>query len=119
MSYLCLSYLYRGVISEKNIISSKVGMVTFRYTENTGKIRYRTLKGEDFLRLILKHVLPKGFRRIRDYGFLHSKAKKLLSLVQHVLRVQLESITPVPRASFSCPRCKAPMKVLFFLLRPG
>ncbi|TWI63151.1 transposase-like zinc-binding protein [Desulfobotulus alkaliphilus] len=113
------SYLYRGVISEKNIISSKDGMVTFRYTENTGKIRYRTLKGEDFLRLILKHVLPKGFRRIRDYGFLHCKAKKLLSLVQHVLRVQLESINPVPRASFSCPRCKAPMEVLFFLLRPG
>ncbi|TYT73674.1 IS91 family transposase, partial [Desulfobotulus mexicanus] len=112
-------YLYRGVISEKNIISSKDGMVTFRYTENTGKIQYRTLKGEDFLRLILKHVLPKGFRRIRDYGFLHSKAKKLLSLVQYVLRVQLESITPVPRASFSCPRCKAPMEVLFFLLRPG
>lgn len=112
-------YLYRGVISEKNIISSKDGMVTFRYTENTGNIQYRTLKGEDFLHLILKHVLPKGFRRIRDYGFLHSKAKKLLFLVQLVLHVQLESLKPVPGASFTCPRCQAPMKVLFFLLKPG
>ncbi|WP_413815449.1 transposase, partial [Desulfobotulus sp.] len=39
-------YLYRGVISEKNILSSKEGRVTFRYTENTGNIQYRTLKGE-------------------------------------------------------------------------
>ncbi len=36
---------------------------------------------EDFLFLILQHVLPKGFRRVRDYGFLRSNAKRLL-LVQ-------------------------------------
>ena len=30
----------------------------------------------------MQHVLPKGFRRVRDYGFLHSNAKKLLSLVK-------------------------------------
>jgi hypothetical protein len=83
-------YLYRGVISEKNIISNQDGQVTFQYTESkTGKTRYRTLKGENFLHLILQHVLPRGFRRVRDYGFLHSNAKKMLSLVQLVLRVVL------------------------------
>ena len=63
-------YLYRGVISEKNITSNTQGWVTFKYTESkTGNICYRRLKGEDFLWLILQHVLPKGFRRLRDYGF--------------------------------------------------
>jgi len=43
-------YLYRGVISENNIVSNRNGNATFKYVENrTGKIRYRTLKGEDFL----------------------------------------------------------------------
>ncbi|MBT7072265.1 MAG: IS91 family transposase, partial [Anaerolineae bacterium] len=81
-------YLYRGVISENNMVSNQNGNVTFKYVESrTGNTRYRTLKGEDFLWLVLQHVLPKGFRRVRDYGFLHGNAKKLLSLVQMVLQV--------------------------------
>ncbi|MCP3924195.1 MAG: transposase [Desulfobacterales bacterium] len=79
-------YLYRGVISEKNIIANKNGVVTFRYIESkTNKTRCRTLKSEDFLHLIMQHVLPKGFRRIRGYGFLHGNAKKLLFIVQLIL----------------------------------
>ncbi|MDA3898299.1 MAG: transposase, partial [Desulfobacteraceae bacterium] len=47
-------YLYRGVISEKNIVSNQNGQVTFKYIESkTGDTRYRTLKGEDFLQLIM------------------------------------------------------------------
>ena len=108
-------YLYRGVISEKNIVSNKDGNVTFRYVESsTGKTRYRTLKGEDFLWLVLQHVLPKGFRRVRDYGFLHGNAKKLLSLVQLVLQVLIEARAPRPRPVFKCPRCHAPMQIMAF-----
>ena len=108
-------YLYRGVISEKNIVSNKDGNVTFRYVESrTGKTRYRTLKGEDFLWLVLQHVLPKGFRRVRDYGFLHGNAKKLLSLVQMVLQVLIETWAPRPRPAFKCPKCHAPMRIMGF-----
>jgi len=107
-------YLYRGVISEKNIVSNQNGRVTFKYIESkTGKPRYRTLKGEDFLQLILQHVLPKGFRRVRDYGFLHGNAKKLLSLVQLILHVVI-NVGQRPRPVFKCPRCKSPMVVLGF-----
>jgi Putative transposase len=53
---------------------------------------YGTKTGEDFLHLILQHVLPKGLRRVRDYGFLHGNAKKLLSLVQLILHVVIEVI---------------------------
>ena len=116
-------YLYRGVISEKNIVSNQNGQVTFKYIESkTGNTLYRTLKGEDFLHLILQHVLPKGFRRVRDYGFLHGNAKKLLSLVQLILHVVIEAIKQRPRPVFKCPCCKSPMVILGFRLtawKPG
>ncbi len=108
-------YLYRGVISENNIISNQNGQVTFKYMESkTGKTLYRTLKGEDFLHLVLQHVLPKGFRRVRDYGFLHSNAKKLLSLVQLILQVVIEVIIQRPRPVFKCSCCQSPMIIMGF-----
>jgi len=66
---------------------------------------------EDFLHLILQHVLPKGFRRVRVYGFLHGNAKKLLSLVQLILHVVIEEIKQRPRPVFKCPRCQSPISV--------
>ena len=74
-------YLYRGVLQEKDILRCENGEVTFRYTENTGKVKTRTLPGAEFLWLLLQHVLPKGFRRARDYGFLHSNSKPLIQLL--------------------------------------
>lgn len=118
LQYLSV-YLYRGVISEKNIVANHDGKVTFKYVEGrTGKTQYRTLKGEDFLWLVLQHVLPKGFRRVRDYGFLHGNAKKQLSLVQLVLQVVMAAITPRPRPVFKCPKCQSPMQILGFV-RPA
>ena len=108
-------YLYRGVITEKNIISNQNGQVIFKYIESkTDKTLYRALKGEDFLHLIMQHVLPKGFRRVRDYGFLHGHAKKLLSLVQLILYVVIKEIKQRPRPVFKCPCCKSPMIILGF-----
>lgn len=112
-------YLYRGVISENNIVANQAGKVTFTYLEaRTGKTRYRTLNGEDFLWRVLQHVLPKGFRRVRDYGFLHGNAKKRLSLVQLVLHVVIDACTPRPRPVFTCPRCQSPMQILGFVRPP-
>ena len=108
-------YLYRGVISEKNIVSNQNGRVTFKYIESkTGKTRYRTLEGKDFLQLILQHVLPKGFRQVRDYEFLHGNAKKMLFLVQLILHVAIQEIKQRPRPVFKCPCCKAAMVILGF-----
>ncbi|NOR43832.1 MAG: IS91 family transposase [Gammaproteobacteria bacterium] len=105
-------YLYRGVISEKNIVSNHNGLVTFKYINSTSKkIEYRTLTGEAFLHLILQHVLPRGFRRVRDYGFLHANAKKLLALVQLILFVFLKEIIPGKRPVFKCPKCQSPMVI--------
>lgn len=92
-------YLYRGVLSEKNILRCENGEVTFRYTDNQRQTRTRTLPGADFLWLLLQHVLPKGFRRSRDYGFLHANRKRLIQQLHLVLKV----IAPPPRPKV--PRC--------------
>ena len=122
LKYLSV-YLYRGVISEKNIVANQNGLVTFEYLEaRTGSMRTRTVPGADFLWLGLQHVLPKGFRRVRDYGFLHGNAKTRLALVRYVLRVIVEALPPRPRPTFTCPTCRAPMQILAFTKptwRPG
>jgi hypothetical protein len=106
-------YLYRGVIGENNIVSNRGGNITLRYVEGrTGKTLYRTVKGEDFPWLVLQHVLPKGFRRARDYGFLHGNAKKLLTLIQLVLQVLIQACATRSRPTFPCPICRAPMQIL-------
>ncbi len=112
-------YLYRGVISEKNIVSNRHGMVTFKYINSTTKkAETRTLTGEAFLHLILQHILPRGFRRVRDYGFLHANAKKLLALVQLILFVFLKEVLPRKRPIFKCPKCQSPM-VIKSIRRPS
>ena len=108
-------YLYRGVIAEKSIISCHNGQVTFQYIDSeTGQTKQLTLTAEDFLWRVLQHVLPRGFRRVRDYGFLHGNAKKMLALVQLILRVIIEIDLPRPRPVFNCPKCKAPMSIIGF-----
>lgn len=117
-------YLYRGVISEQNIVAMKNGLVKYRYRDSaTGVIRYKTCKGEVFLNLLLKHVLPKGFRRVRDYGFLHANARKIRSFIQLILRVVIPvQSKPRPKPKICCPRCSAEMEIVRFRFdyqRPG
>ena len=65
-------YLYKGVIQEKDIVACRDGKVTFRYQNSkTKQMTLKTVPGVNFLQLILQHVLPKGFRRARNFGFLH------------------------------------------------
>jgi hypothetical protein len=76
-------YLYRGVIQEKDIIACANGQVTYRWRNSeTKKMQKRTVSGTTFLHLVLQHVLSKGFRRARNYGFLHPNSKKMIALLQ-------------------------------------
>ncbi len=63
-------YLYRGVIREKDILSCIEGKVTYRYQNSkTKQWEIKTVSGTHFLWLVLQHILPKGFRRARNFGF--------------------------------------------------
>jgi len=113
-------YLYRGVISERNIIDNDGTHVTFRYLDSeTNAFKTRRCKGEDFLWLVFQHALPKGFRRVRDYGFLHGNAVKTRQLIQLILNVRLPQPEPKPRPMFICPHCQCAMSIVAFLLPRG
>lgn len=112
-------YLYRGVISNENIIFDDGERITFRYKDSkTKQFKTRELPAEDFIHLLLQHCLPKGFRRARDYGFLHGNARRTLKLVQWVFRVVVpESASHRRKAKIRCPKCKSDMKYYAFNLK--
>lgn len=105
-------YLYRGVLSERDIVACDDDQVSFRYTEaKTKKPRIRTLPGADFLWLLLQHVLPSRFRRVRDFGLLHPNRKTLLQRVQCLLQVRLSlPANPTAKTPMHCRLCGAPMR---------
>jgi hypothetical protein len=108
-------YLYRGVISDKNILSDDGTVVTFQYKDSeTGTMEMRSCLGEDFIAMVLQHTLPKGFRRTRDYGFLHGNAKRILKIVQWVLQVAVPAVQETVRPPFICKRCHSPMAIVGF-----
>ncbi len=108
-------YLYRGVISNERIIQDDGDFVTFEYTESkTGETKTRRLRGEDFIKLILQHTLPKGFRRARDFGWLHGNAKAILKIVQWVLQVAIPKPGKTTRPQFICEHCHAVMAIVGF-----
>jgi hypothetical protein len=113
-------YLYKGVIQEKDILKCENGMVTFRYLHSkTKQYQTRTVTGEYFLYLLMLHVLPKGFRRTRCFGFLHPCSKKLIRILQLVLRINplsmfIKKMKERPR--ITCPVCGAKMKIILTMI---
>lgn len=108
-------YLYRGVIQEKDILACHRGRVTFRYRDsNSGRLETRTVSGPDFLWLLLQHVLPKGFRRARNFGFLHPNSKRLIQLLRYLLKLAPRRALPwmKKRPPLRCPCCGGEMKIV-------
>ena len=74
-------YTHRVAISNHRLVSVEDGKVTFRWKDYAHGHRQRTtsLDAVEFLRRFLLHVLPKGFVRVRYYGFLANRhrAEKL------------------------------------------
>ncbi len=79
-------YIFRVAISNKNILDLKDDQVTFRYRDSkTNTTRTATLPAERFIGRFLQHVLPRGFQKIRAYGLLHPKQRRLLAIVKEQL----------------------------------
>lgn len=71
-------YTHRVAISNDRILSLKEGKVTFAYKDrDTGLTKTVNIDAVEFIRRFLKHVLPKGFMRIRNYGLLANRCKKV------------------------------------------
>ena len=79
-----------------------------------------TLTAEEFLRPFLLHTLPRGFVRIRFYGFLASRKRgALLPICQQLLEDKSASgsrssapAKACPPDTWSCPLCGGPMMLI-------
>jgi hypothetical protein len=108
-------YVHRSALSPKRIIGyDKSGHVLLRWTcSNTGKPGILSLTPHEFIKRWLLHVLPKGFVRIRHYGFLSSAAKKTRLRVRLMLGESVEPLPKLPEPKpFICEHCGASLTFL-------
>jgi hypothetical protein len=111
-------YLYRGVLSERDLVAFDDihHTVTFRYRHAKSRCyQRRTLDLADFLWHIAMHILPKGLQRVRSFGFLHGNARRVLRLVQLVLRIAPPAPEPRTPKPFHCQHCGSQMRVGVFV----
>jgi Putative transposase len=87
-------YTHRVAISNHRLISFTEGKVTFHWRDSAhnNEQKLLTLSPDEFLRRFLLHLLPKGFVRIRNFGFLANRRRAtLLPLCFPLLGVSQES----------------------------
>jgi hypothetical protein len=116
------AYTHRVAISNHRLVDLADGNVTFRWRDSAhgNKKRLMTLPVDEFLRRFLLHLLPRGFVRIRNFGFLANRQRaRLLPLCFSLLRgseaISAAAASPAadrPHSSWNCPVCGARMHVL-------
>ena len=114
-------YTHSIVMNDSRIISAENGEVRFSYKDNREKDKNRkrkemTLPAEEFMRRFLSHVLPTGYHRIRNYGFLaNGKKRQNLEKIREQLPNENESYLAVAGdESMLCPVCKKGRMKTFF-----
>jgi Zn finger protein HypA/HybF involved in hydrogenase expression len=114
-------YTHRVAISNHRLISFEGGQVTFRWRDSAhnNEQKLMALSLDEFLRRFLLHLLPKGFVRIRHFGFLASRRRaQLLPLCLAALDwlpAQPETATSTAQdisSHWFCPRCGGPMVII-------
>ena len=82
-------YTHRVALSNDRILSAHKGEVTFSYRDRKDQNRKKimTLDAHEFIRRFLLHVIPKGFVRVRHFGFLANRSKALLAKCRQLLGV--------------------------------
>ena len=114
-------YTHRVAISNHRLISFEGGQVTFRWRDSAhnNEQKLMALSLDEFLRRFLLHLLPKGFVRIRHFGFLASRRRaQLLPLCLAALDslpAQTETATSTAQdmnSHWFCPQCGGPMVII-------
>src|SRR3989440_2976384 len=113
-------YTHRVAISNHRLVSFAEETITFRWRDSAhhNEQKLLTLSLDEFLRRFLLHVLPKGFVRIRNFGFLANRRRaKLLPLCFHLLGSAPQTEQDISDSKNSsdlwlCPKCGGPMMVI-------
>jgi len=116
------AYTHRVAISNHRLVALSEGNVTFRWRDSAhgNRKRLMTLPVEEFLRRFLLHLLPRGFVRIRNFGFLANRQRTMLlplclRSLQDAAEISTATASPVADYShslWSCPVCGGTMHVI-------
>ena len=89
-------YTHRIAISNHRLVSVKNGNVTFRYKDyaDGSKEKLMSLSVVEFIRRFLLHVMPCGYMRIRHFGFLSNRSRKVkLALCMKIFKKRYDKKT--------------------------
>jgi hypothetical protein len=105
-------YTHRIAISNGRLLSMDGDRISFRYKDyrDDSRIKTQWLEGQEFVRRFLMHILPKGFMRIRHFGYLSNRTRRRkLDVIRHCLsqppRSEATTQSSVPPRCWPCPRC--------------
>jgi len=114
LAYLA-RYSHRIAIGDQRIVDVDDEQVVFRYKDyrDRNKPKVMRLSGVEFIRRFLLHVLPKGFMRLRHYGFLANRSRtEKLRQIRAVLAqgrtapaTSVEVMPDMPFTGYPCPKC--------------
>jgi hypothetical protein len=112
-------YTHRVAISNHRLLSFDGERVTFRWKDyaHGNKHKKMTLEATEFLRRFTQHILPCGFVRIRQFGFLtNNRRSALLALARQLLSTAPLPPDPCPTgtaksSTWQCPHCNAEMRI--------
>jgi hypothetical protein len=115
-------YTHRVAISNRRLVALQQGSVMFRWRDSVhaNQQGLLTLPIDEFLRRFLLHLLPRGFMRIRNFGFLANRQRAmLLPLCFHSLQDATEISTATAshvadrsHSLWNCPVCGGTMHVI-------
>ena len=115
-------YTHRLAISNHRLVTFQDDRVTFRWKDyaHGNQKKMMTLSSQEFLRRFLLHVLPRGFVRIRFFGFLANRSRATLLAQCRLLLLNnpkphitaVSNSSPAQAAIFRCPICASPMIIV-------
>ena len=113
------AYVYRTALGAQRIVADQDDQISFRYRDSQDRSsKIATVSAEEFLRRFLQHVLPKGFQRVRYFGWWSAAAKTRWQRILALLDWRpADPPRPTPLPPPSCPKCQQPMQWLARLPR--
>lgn len=119
LKYLA-AYVTKTAITSSRLLACDDHTVTFSWRESSTKAwRTTRLLAEAFLHLFLQHILPKGFQRVRYFGWLSPASKLRWQRILALLDWRAPAVPPPePVPVPECSRCHLPMLLIGLLPRP-
>ena len=109
-------YVQKTALDAARIIAVSEKGVSYKWTHRqSGQSRVTSVKGREFLRLFLQHVLPRGFTRVRHFGYLSAAAKERYDRLRTLLRAGAVVLILPDKRPVCCEACGSAMRFTHFV----